>query len=960
MKTETESIEQLQSKTENLRRRIAELEESEKALKQAQKDYRDFVDSIDGIVWEADARTFEFSFVSKRAEWLLGYPTENWISDPSFWREHIHPDDRDWAVSFCCKATAEKRSHDFEYRMIAADGRAVWLKDVVTVIVKDDQPAKLRGVMIDITGRKRAEEESHLLKTIALAIGETDDLNSSLAVALREVCRATGWALGQAWTPRADGSVLECNPAWHCETSGLEDFRTASEGFVFEPGVGLPGRVWLLKRPAWIQDATANANFMRAGFARRSGLKAGMAVPVIAGGEVIAVMEFFVFEPRQEDGRLLDIVSAVAAHLGLAIQRKKAEQALRESEARLQAIMDNTTAVVYMLDAEGRYLFINHRWEDLFHIDKKNVVGGTVHDFFPAEVAEALNATNREVLRTGIPSQTEERIPLADGVHTYISVKFPLRDASGAPYAVCGISTDITEIKQTEAALREAEMRYRDLFENANDLIYTHDLEGNFTSANRKASQFTGYTIEEITGLNVAQILAPGYLALASENISRKLAGETDATTYQIEIIHKDGTQLPVEVSSRLIYEGDRPIGVQGIARDISERIRLEQQLRQSQKMEAIGRLAGGVAHDFNNLLTAIIGYSHLALSRLAADDPLREEIREIKLAGKRAAALTSQLLAFSRKQVLQPVVLNLNEVISNMVNMLRRVIGEDIELIKSLDPLIGQVKADPGQIEQVILNLAVNARDAMPRGGKLVIETANLCIENEHSIQHPEVQPGRYVALSVSDTGCGMDQQTLSRIFEPFFTTKSRDKGTGLGLSTVYGIIEQSGGHLEVTSEPGRGTTFRIYLQRTDEPADNSPRLDEIEMRIDGTETVLLVEDDALVRKLAADILRERGYTVYDVSAGEDAYQVIEDKGEEIDLLLTDVVMPMISGREIADKIRTAHEKVKVLFMSGYMDDIVLHHSAPGEDIPFLKKPFTPIDLARKVRAILDGISYK
>jgi CheY-like chemotaxis protein len=204
------------------------------------------------------------------------------------------------------------------------------------------------------------------------------------------------------------------------------------------------------------------------------------------------------------------------------------------------------------------------------------------------------------------------------------------------------------------------------------------------------------------------------------------------------------------------------------------------------------------------------------------------------------------------------------------------------------------------------------------------------------------------------------MDQQTLSRIFEPFFTTKSRDKGTGLGLSTVYGIIEQSGGHLEVTSEPGRGTTFRIYLQRTDEPADNSPRLDEIEMRIDGTETVLLVEDDALVRKLAADILRERGYTVYDVSAGEDAYQVIEDKGEEIDLLLTDVVMPMISGREIADKIRTAHEKVKVLFMSGYMDDIVLHHSAPGEDIPFLKKPFTPIDLARKVRAILDGISYK
>ncbi|MFN2454113.1 MAG: response regulator [Pyrinomonadaceae bacterium] len=381
-----------------------------------------------------------------------------------------------------------------------------------------------------------------------------------------------------------------------------------------------------------------------------------------------------------------------------------------------------------------------------------------------------------------------------------------------------------------------------------------------------------------------------------------------------------------------------------------------EEQLRQSQKLEAVGQLAGGIAHDFNNLLVVITGYSDLLLRRMPPEDSLRSKVQEIKKAGDRAASLTHQLLAFSRKQVLQPKVLDLNTVVSSIGKMLQRLIGEHIELVLSLKPAVGQVKADPGQIEQVIINLAVNARDAMSQGGRLLIETCNVELKEEYAGQRLAAQPGFYVLLSVSDTGCGIDPQTQARIFEPFFTTKEVGKGTGLGLSTVYGIVKQSGGNVTVSSEPTRGTTFKLFFPRIAEEASVLQQPSESEELPQGTETVLLVEDEPLVRKMAREILELSGYTVLDAANGSDALLVCERYDEPIHLVLTDVVMPQMGGRELADELAHRHPEIKVLYMSGYTDDAIVHHGVLNENTAFLEKPFKPNALARKVRETLDA----
>ena len=381
-----------------------------------------------------------------------------------------------------------------------------------------------------------------------------------------------------------------------------------------------------------------------------------------------------------------------------------------------------------------------------------------------------------------------------------------------------------------------------------------------------------------------------------------------------------------------------------------------EDQLRQSQKMEAIGQLAGGVAHDFNNLLTAINGYSGLALQRVDGNSSIKPYLEEIKKAGDRAANLTRQLLAFGRKQILQPIALNLNDVVTDMNKMLRRLIGEDIELTAKLDPALKRIKADPGQIEQVLVNLVVNARDAMPQGGNLTIETANVDLDSMYATKHVGVLSGNYMMLVVSDTGIGMSEETQARIFDPFFTTKEKGKGTGLGLSTVYGIVKQSGGNIWVYSEPGHGTTFKVYLPQIETPT--APAEDAtIEAAIPGgSETILLVEDEEVVRGLARKILEQAGYRVLDVTRGAEAISVYSAPSETIDLLLTDVVMPETSGKEVADRLTANHPGLKVLFMSGYTDEAIVHHGVLDSHVEFLQKPFTAAALARKVREVLDS----
>ena len=467
---------------------------------------------------------------------------------------------------------------------------------------------------------------------------------------------------------------------------------------------------------------------------------------------------------------------------------------------------------------------------------------------------------------------------------------------------------------------------------------------------------------------------------------SEEIAGKTDYEFYSKELAEKyraddkrimasektedleeryiqNGQEMWVHTIKTPIKDAEGKIKrLLGIFWDITEqkkgeekRVALQEQLYQSQKMEAIGRLAGGIAHDFNNLLTVIKGYSQLSLIETKEGDPLRGNIEEIKKAADRAADLTHQLLAFGRRQIMEMKVLDLNILLQNLDKMLRRVIGEDIELVTVLAEDLGRVKTDPGQIEQMVMNLSVNARDAMPEGGKLTIETANVDLDGAYARNHVAVTPGRFVMISVSDTGVGMTPEVRDRVFEPFFTTKEKGKGTGLGLSTVYGIVKQSDGNIWVYSEPGKGTTFKIYLPRVDEPLEELGERVEVKEIPRGTETILVVEDEEDVRKLAVRILERQGYKVLEASQGLDGFLIAEKYEDLIHLLVTDVVMPKISGRELADRIAEIRPEIKVLYMSGYTDNAIVHHGVLGEGMKFIQKPFTVDGLARKVREVLD-----
>jgi PAS domain S-box-containing protein len=513
-----------------------------------------------------------------------------------------------------------------------------------------------------------------------------------------------------------------------------------------------------------------------------------------------------------------------------------------------------------------------------------------------------------------------------------------------------------------QANFSQSAERYRDYFENAKDAIYVHDLAGHYIMVNKAGEDLIGYSREEILQMRISDVVPRHYLDHIHTRLKEKLADHS-LTIYECEAIRKDGNRVPIEVSSRLIYENGVPVAVQGSARDITERKRAEEalrasqlQLQQSQKLEAIGQLAGGVAHDFNNMLTAIIGYTDLSLRRVGLENPIRRNLEETKKAAERAASLVRQLLAFSRKQILEPKVLDLNDVVKDMHKMLTRLIGENIKLATRLETDLGSVKADPCQVEQIIVNLVVNARDAMPRGGRVTIETANVSLDAQTAAKHVAVNPGEYVMLTVSDTGSGMDQETQARIFEPFFTTKEVGKGTGLGLSTVYGIVKQSGGNIWVYSEPGFGTVFKVYLPRIDEATANSiARLAQESNAPRGTETILLVEDEDVVRGLTRKILMQAGYNVLDARSGNEAIRLCATHAGSIDLLLTDVVMPEISGKEVADRLLELRPSIRVLFMSGYTDEAIVQHGVLDANVKFIQKPFTWIALTRKVREVLN-----
>jgi len=509
------------------------------------------------------------------------------------------------------------------------------------------------------------------------------------------------------------------------------------------------------------------------------------------------------------------------------------------------------------------------------------------------------------------------------------------------------------EKERAEKALKESEENYRFLVENANDAIFIAQDEI-IKFPNSRTEQMIGYSAEELAKIPFTKYIHPDDRDMILYRYKSRLKGEKLPSTYDFRIINRSGKESWVQLNVALIIWEGRPATL-NFLRDITQQKILEAQLLQAQKMEAIGALAGGVAHDFNNLLTTIIGCSDLMMMSIGKDHELREDLEDIKKAGYQAASLTRQLLAFSRRQILEPKVIDLNDVIPDMDRMLRRLIGEDIDLETVLAPDLGRVEADPGQIEQIIMNLAVNARDAMPRGGRLTMETANVELDEVYARSHAGVTPGPYVMMAISDSGTGMDEETLSKVFDPFFTTKEIGKGTGLGLSTIYGIVKQSNGNIWVYSEPGKGTTFKIYLPRVEKEIEETEAVEAAAESLTGSEAILVVEDNEMVRDLVQTIFQRHGYSVLTAQDGEEAIKVSKEHDGPIHLMVTDVVMPNMSGKELAERLNALRPDMKVLYMSGYTDNAIVHHGVLAQEMLFIQKPFTPESLARKVREVID-----
>jgi two-component system cell cycle sensor histidine kinase/response regulator CckA len=510
----------------------------------------------------------------------------------------------------------------------------------------------------------------------------------------------------------------------------------------------------------------------------------------------------------------------------------------------------------------------------------------------------------------------------------------------------------LLRLKETEKALRASEQWFRTLADATATAIFIYQGEC-FVYVNRASEILSGYAKDELVGMRFYDLVHPRFRDMVRQRGLDRQRGIEVPNRYEFTIVRKDGSERWVDYSAGKIEWQGRP-AVLGTAVDITERKQAEEALRQAQRLEAIGRLAGGVAHDFNNLLSVINGYCNLMLTQLDETHPLRADLEAIERAGRQAASLTQQLLAFSRRQILKPEVLNLNTVVAETHRMLKRVIGEDIDLVFVPAEDLGNVKVDPGQAEQVLMNLAVNARDAMPLGGTLTIETMNVELDEDYARQHPGVQPGRYVMLAVSDTGTGMDEAVRERIFEPFFTTKELGKGTGLGLAMVYGIVKQSGGNIWAYSEVGKGSTFKVYLPRVDEEV-RERRPEPAEPRALGSETVLLVEDDEAVRKLAGRMLEGAGYKVLTADGGPEALRLVESAEKAPDILVTDVVMPAMSGRELWERLRARHPGMRVLYISGYTDNAIAHYGLLDPGTHLVSKPFTAGELAGMVRRVLD-----
>ena len=639
------------------------------------------------------------------------------------------------------------------------------------------------------------------------------------------------------------------------------------------------------------------------------------------------------------------------------LQIHRMRNRLAEREELFRLISENAADMIAVVDMDGRRIFNSDAYQKILGYSAEELKNSSSMDQIHPDDRERVKAAAGEARRSGVGKNLEYRIRHKNGTWLVLeSTSSVIGDASGVPEKLVIVNRDITARKQASEALRLSEVSFRSVIENAPYGIYRAQASGKLLLVNPALQKMLGYDSQaELLLLNLTTDVYVD--PLEHQRVNDLFTKQKEFTDVQVDWKRKDGTPIKARCSGWFVKSAiDGAAYFEVFAEDVTEKWLLERQLRMAQKMEAVGRLSGGIAHDFNNLLGVIIGYSQVLKRTLPPGTAFLEHAEEIEKAGQRAASLTRQLLAFSRQQVLAPAVLNLNSLISEMEKMLPRLIGEDIEIVIALDPAIGRVKADHGQLEQVVMNLAVNARDAMPDGGKVVITTANAVLDETWTRSHPGSKAGDFVMLSVADTGTGIDSETLAHIFEPFFTTKERGKGTGLGLATVYGVVKQSGGYVWVESALGKGTAFQIYLPRIEELVSVPEPVAPIVEAFRGAETILLVEDADALRKLTHMLLEQHGYHVLVAANGAAALQLVEQKPERIDLLLTDVIMPGLNGRALAERLEILQPSLKVLYMSGYTDDAIVNHGVLESGTQLLHKPFSEESLIRKVREVLDA----
>jgi two-component system cell cycle sensor histidine kinase/response regulator CckA len=892
---------------------ITDRKAAEEALRESEEKYRLLVNQIPAVVFKGYP-DWSVDFFDNKIERLTGYSKAEFGSRRLKWDKVILADDLQ-EVKGQSREAIKTRSkvYEREYRIRKKDGGIAWIQAMGQIFYDAaGKFASVSGVFIDITERKRAEEA--LLKYEFIANTAKDcmtliDRNYLYEAANAAYCQAHG-------KTREEVVGTSVAQVW-----GEDTFKNNIKGYLDRCFTGQA-----VEFEGWFDFGLRGRGCYHVFYSPYFNAQGSVAYAAVVSHDIT--------------------------------NRKRVEEALGESELKYRSLFESSAEGFFLMT--DIFLDCNEQACKLWKCDREDIVGHSPEDFSPEVQPDGRSSAEaaREYLAAalgGSPQFFYWQHRRKDGVliDTEISIKSVM---VGGQQILQATMRDITERKLVEEALRESEEKYRLLVNQIPAVVYKGYADWSLDCFDRKIEAITGYAKEEFDSRRKTwlDLIFPEDIEQAKKLFREALKGDGSYVTEHR--IRKQGGEVRwVQARNRIIRDAAGKVDyISGVFFDITERKELSDQLIKAQRMEAVGILAGGLAHDFNNLLTAIMGYGEIMMMDLRKEDPFSAYIKEITKAASRGASLTNQLLAFSRKQILQPQVVNLNEVVVEMDKMLRRLIGEDIDLVTVIDQELGWVKADPGQIEQIIMNLAVNARDAMPNGGSLTLETANVHLDQAYARSHVGVTPGQHVMLAVSDNGVGMDAATVSHIFEPFFTTKESGKGTGLGLATVYGIIQQSGGHIWVYSEPGKGSSFKVYLPRVEKSVLEPKPKPAPPTTLGGDETILLVEDDAALRDLTSTALRKYGFSVLEASHGGEALLICEREKSPIHLLLTDVVMPQISGSALAERLTRLHPEMKVLYMSGYTENAIVHHGVLDSEVNFIAKPFRLLGLMQKVREVL------